>query len=127
MFISRLKHSFKSRTLKFAVLVAAAVGTILNKLTLLSLIVSEHLGVDDASADVAGLRFNIIIILESKVSRIFRDIPPLLCVLAPDFNALFGGAVVLLGYLFLSVLLIVVHFVIIFIISSLSLFSASCV
>ena len=67
---------------------------------------------DDASSDVAGLRFNIVIILESKVSWVFRDIPPLLGVLAPDFNALFGGALVLLGHIFLSVLLIVVHLVI---------------
>ena len=99
MFISRLKNCFRSRTLKFATL--GAVGAILNKLTLLSFIVSEHLGVDDASADVAGLRFNILIIIESKVSRVVRDIPPLLCALAPDFNALVGGAVLLLGYLFL--------------------------
>ena len=99
MFISRLKYCFRSRTLNVDVM--ARVGGILNTLALLRFIVSEHLGVDDASADVAGLRFNILMILESKVSRVFRDIPPLLGALAPDFNALLGGAVFLLRRLFL--------------------------
>ena len=99
MFISRLKHCFRSRTLN--VDIVARVGGVLNTLALLRFIVSKHLGVDDASADVAGLRFNILMILESKVSRVFRDIPPLLRALAPDFNALFGSAVLLLACIFL--------------------------
>jgi hypothetical protein len=72
-----------------------------NELTLLRLVMSEHLRVDDTTADVAGLRSHIFVILKSKISRIFRNIPPLLSVLAPDFNAFLGGVVFLLGHIFL--------------------------
>jgi hypothetical protein len=56
---------------------------------------------DDRTADGAGFSVGIFIIFGFNIGWVFRDIPPLLCALAPDVNALFGGAVLLLGHIFL--------------------------